>query len=130
MYVHPLLHFGENDADSSRCLLTGFITILMARIYPIRGIHHSHRFLPVITAIAMTRNQSISRNSPNTQDIPSTSILRLSQRTTLLTKTQVGSGQPVRHFNADGRAVNLTMEEGLLVTMATIQKVLSTSGFL
>jgi hypothetical protein len=97
----------------------------MARKSPTQGIHPSHRFLPVIIATTMIRNQSISLNIPNTQDIRSTSIRHLNQPTTLHIRTQVGSGQPVRHFNADGRAVNLTMED-LLVTMAIMRKVLLT----
>lgn len=108
-----------------RCLLTVFITILTARKSPIQEMRPSHHFLPVIIATAMILNQSISRSTHNTQDILSISILRLNQHTTLRIRTQVGPGQPVRHFNAGGHAVNLTMED-LLVTMATIQRVLST----
>lgn len=73
----------------------------------------------------MILNQSIFRSTHKTQVILSTSILRLSQHITLRIRAQVRSGQPVRHFNAAGRAVDLIMED-LLVTMATMLRVLLT----
>jgi hypothetical protein len=97
----------------------------MARKSPTRGILRSRRFLPVIIVTTVTHNQSISLNTLKTQDILSTSILRLSQHTTPRIRIQVGPGQPVRRFRADGRAVNLTMED-LLATTATMRRVLLT----
>lgn len=108
-----------------RCHLMVFITIPVARKSRILGIHRSRRFLPVTIATTMTHNQSISLNTPKTQVILSTSILRLSQHTTPRIRIQVGCGQLVLHFNAVGRAVSLTIED-LLVTMATTRRVLST----
>jgi hypothetical protein len=125
MYVHLLYTSVKVVLTTSRCRLMVFITILMARIFPTQGIHPSHRFLPEVITTTMIRNQSLSLNTPNTQDILSISILHLNQPTTLPTRIQVGSGQLVRHFNVDGHAVSLTMED-LLATVATMRKALLT----
>ena len=125
MYVYLLCTAVTTVLTTYRCHLTVFITIPVARKSPIRGIHRSRRFLPVTIAMTVTHSQSISLNIPQTQDILSTSILRLSQRTTPRIRIQVGPGQPVRRFSEDGRAVNLTMED-LLATTATMRRVLLT----
>lgn len=125
MYVHLLCTAVTTVLTTYRCHLTVFITIPVARKSPIQGIHRSRRFLQVTIVTTMTPNQSISLNTLKTQDILSTSILRLSPHTTLRIRIQVGPGQPVRRFSADGRAVSLTMED-LLVTTATMRRVLLT----